>query len=105
MLFLSVILNYSKNTLNINRYCYQFALICLVRFILYRLSALSIVDFSYACFALSGDLKGFLCLLIDIRILQRLKQKLKSLQLVVSYLVLLMVIGIYQNRILLDLLQ
>ena len=74
-----MIVNYSKNTLNINRYCYRFALICLVRFILYRLSALSVVEFSYVCFALSRDLKGFLCLLIDIRILQGLKQQLKSL--------------------------
>ena len=105
MLFRYVIVNCSKNTLNINRYCYRLALICLVRITLYRLCAISVVDFSYVCFALSRDLKGFLCLLIDIRILQRLKQKLKSLQLVVSYLVLLMVIGIYQNRILLDLLQ
>ena len=79
MLFRSVIVNYSKNTLNINRYCYRLALICLVRITLYRLSALSIVDFSYTCFALSRPLKGFPCLLIDIRILQGLKQQLKSL--------------------------
>ena len=79
MLFRSVIVNYSKNTLNINRYCYQLALICLVRITLYRLTDLSIVNFSYTCFSLSRDLKGFLCLLIDIRVIQGLKQQLKSL--------------------------